>query len=143
MIFFEMIRKSMSKRKNKTIVEKRRELLLKEDGQEYGHVTRLLGNRQLEIKCFDNITRICVIRGRFGRGGNMGGKINKIIVGDIVLVGLRDFQPGKGDVIYKYQYDETKLLKQKNEIPADVESVKSGDVNVDEIDDCTFNFDEI
>lgn len=39
------------------------------------------------------------------------------MVGDIVLVSLRDFQDEKGDIILKYNSDEAKNLKQYGELP--------------------------
>ena len=38
-------------------------------------------------------------------------------VGDIVLIGLRDFQDDKADVIMKYTADEARQLKAYGEIP--------------------------
>ena len=40
-----------------------------------------------------------------------------ITVGDIVLIGLRDFQDDKADVIMKYTADEARQLKAYGEIP--------------------------
>ena len=37
--------------------------------------------------------------------------------GDIVLIGLRDFQDDKADVIMKYTADEARQLKAYGEIP--------------------------
>ena len=43
----------------------KRELLFKEDGQDYGQVLRLLGAGRLEAYCFDGgIKRLCHIRGK-------------------------------------------------------------------------------
>lgn len=38
-------------------------------------------------------------------------------VGDIVLIGLRDFQDDKADIIMKYTADEARQLKAYEEIP--------------------------
>lgn len=38
-------------------------------------------------------------------------------VGDIILVGLRDYQDTKADVIQKYNPDEARNLKQYGELP--------------------------
>lgn len=43
--------------------EEKRELVLKEEGQEYSQVVRMLGNGRLEAKCFDGKTRLGKIRG--------------------------------------------------------------------------------
>ncbi|CBI19041.3 unnamed protein product, partial [Vitis vinifera] len=64
--------------KNKADDEKR-ELVFKEDGQEYAQVW--------------------------------------IAAGDIILVGLRDYQDDKADVILKYMPDEARLLKAYGELP--------------------------
>jgi translation initiation factor 1A len=74
--------------------EEKRELIFKEDGQEYAQVLRMLGNGRLEAQCIDGVKRLCHIRGKMRK---------KVWVnqGDIVLIGLREFQDGKGDVILK------------------------------------------
>ena len=42
----------------------KRELVFKEDGQEYAQVTKMLGNGRLEAMCFDGVKRLCHIRGK-------------------------------------------------------------------------------
>ena len=71
----------------------------------------MLGNGRLIATCFDDgQQRLCNIRGKLRK---------KIWVnqGDVVLLGLREFQDGKADVIFKYSTDEARRLKQLNEIP--------------------------
>jgi initiation factor 1A len=55
-------------------------------------VIRMLGNGRLEAQCFDDVKRLCHIRGKMR-------KRTWVNQGDIVLVGLREYQDGKGDVI--------------------------------------------
>merc|ERR1719152_341086 len=88
----------------------KRELIFKEDGQEYGQVMRMLGNGRCEVSCFDGTKRLCHIRGKMRK---------KVWVnqGDIVLVSLRDFQDEKGDIIVKYTADEARNLKTYGELP--------------------------
>jgi translation initiation factor 1A len=83
---------------------------LKEDGQEYGQVLRMLGNGRLDAQCFDGTKRLCHIRGKMRK---------KVWVnqGDIVLISLRDFQDGKADVILKYTAEEARRLKQLGHLP--------------------------
>ncbi|KDP28098.1 hypothetical protein JCGZ_13869 [Jatropha curcas] len=91
----------------------KRELIFREDGQEYAQVLRMLGNGRLEAVCDDGIKRLCHIRG----------KMNKkvwINADDIVLVGLRDYQDDKADVILKYLPDEARLLKAYGELSDNV-----------------------
>ena len=64
----------------------KRELVFKEDGQEYaqvrvllvplmmnylpGQVTKMLGNGRLEAMCFDGVKRLCHIRGKLRKKVN-------------------------------------------------------------------------
>eukprot|EP00164_Ancoracysta_twista_P000793 GFYU01001041.1.p1 GENE.GFYU01001041.1~~GFYU01001041.1.p1 ORF type:complete len:138 (+),score=51.19 GFYU01001041.1:123-536(+) len=117
--------------------EDKRELTFKEDGQEYAQVLRMLGNGRLEAHCFDGSKRLCHIRGKLRK---------KVWVnqGDIVLVGLRDFQDEKADVILKYTADEARNLKAYGELPDTAkinETTAEGLVEDDA--ECAFDFDEI
>ncbi|CAJ2660434.1 eukaryotic translation initiation factor 1A-like protein [Trifolium pratense] len=103
--------KNRKRGKNEADDEKR-ELVFKEDGQEYAQVLRMLGNGRCEAMCLDNngTKRLCHIRG----------KLHKkvwIASGDIILVGLRDYQDDKADVILKFMPDEARLLKAYGELP--------------------------
>ena len=84
-----------NRRRGKNDSEAKREITFKEDGQEYAQITRMLGNGRLEAFCFDGVNRLCHIRGKLRKRVWMG-------VGDIVLLGLRDFQDQKADIILKY-----------------------------------------
>jgi hypothetical protein len=51
------------------------------------------------------------------------GKLRKkvwINTADIILIGLRDFQEDKADVILKYTSDEARQLKYRKEIPENI-----------------------
>merc|ERR1712004_21811 len=54
--------------------------------------------------CFDGVKRLCLIRGKLRK---------KVWINqsDIVLIGLRDYQDAKADVILKYSADEARNLK--------------------------------
>jgi translation initiation factor 1A len=99
-----------NRRRGKNEGESKRELNFKEEGQEYAQVLRMLGNGRLEAQCFDGQKRLCHIRGKLRK---------KVWVnqGDIVLVGLRDYQDAKADVILKYTADEARQLKSYGELP--------------------------
>ena len=101
-----------NRRRGKADGDMKRELTFKEDGQgvprpwpatrvwcpsdtaavthaaEYAQVTRMLGNGRLEAFCFDGVNRLCHIRGKLRKRVWIG-------VGDIVLLGLREFQDQK------------------------------------------------
>lgn len=70
----------------------------------YAQVNKMLGNGRLEATCADGTVRLCHIRGKFK-------KRVWINQGDIVLLGLREYQDGKADVILKYSVEEAKLLQ--------------------------------
>lgn len=101
--------KNRRRGKNENETEKR-ELVFKEDGQEYAQVTKMLGNGRLEAMCFDGTKRLCHIRGKLRK---------KVWInqGDIILIGLRDYQDAKADVILKYTPDEARNLKTYGEFP--------------------------
>uniref|UniRef100_A0A1D1YXN4 Eukaryotic translation initiation factor 4C n=1 Tax=Anthurium amnicola TaxID=1678845 RepID=A0A1D1YXN4_9ARAE len=104
--------KNRKRGKNEADDEKR-ELVFKEDGQEYAQVLRMLGNGRCEATCIDGTKRLCHIRGKMHK------KV-WIAAGDIVLVGLRDYQDDKADVILKYMPDEARLLKAYGELPDNI-----------------------
>eukprot|EP01113_Clastostelium_recurvatum_P006378 TRINITY_DN1287_c0_g1_i1.p1 TRINITY_DN1287_c0_g1~~TRINITY_DN1287_c0_g1_i1.p1 ORF type:complete len:156 (-),score=27.55 TRINITY_DN1287_c0_g1_i1:54-521(-) len=99
-----------NRRRGKNDNEVKRELQFKEEGQEYAQVLRMLGNGRLEALCMDGTKRLCHIRGKLRK---------KVWVnqGDIVLVGLRDYQDEKADVIIRYNADEARSLKAYGELP--------------------------
>nr|XP_025844466.1 eukaryotic translation initiation factor 1A, Y-chromosomal-like isoform X3 [Vulpes vulpes] len=78
--------------------------------KEYAQVIKMLGNGRLEALCFDGVKRLCHIRGKLRK------KV-WINTSDIILVGLRDYQDNKADVILKYNADEARSLKAYGELP--------------------------
>ncbi|XP_018015798.1 eukaryotic translation initiation factor 1A, Y-chromosomal [Hyalella azteca] len=105
--------KNRRRGKNENEAEKR-ELIFKEEGQEYAQVTKMLGNGRLEALCFtDGMKRLCHIRGKLRK---------KVWInqGDVILLGLRDYQDKKADVILKYNAEEARNLKSYGEIPQSV-----------------------
>lgn len=99
-------KKKTNKDSNKTVS---RHLEFKTEGQEYARVTKLYGNRR--IQALDNQGNECL--------GIIPGKFKSrvwINVGDIILLGIREFQPDKCDVIYKYTNQEAKKLYKMGEI---------------------------
>ena len=91
-----------------------RELLLKDDNEEYAHVLKLLGGERMEVHCMDGVKRIAKVRGKFK-------KRVWVHINDIVLVSLREQDEDKCDIIHVYYADEAKQLKQLGEIPSQLE----------------------
>merc|ERR1719263_1731676 len=110
----------------------KRDLQIKDNNQEYAIVQKMLGNGRLMAFCSDGKERLCHIR------GSMRKKvwINK---DDTILIGLRDFQDNKADVILKYSTEEVRELIQRNELPE-----RFGNDDNDNIDqaDILFTFDK-
>ncbi|KAD7479036.1 hypothetical protein E3N88_02172 [Mikania micrantha] len=119
--------KNRKRGKNEADDEKR-ELVFKEDGQEYAQVLRMLGNGRCEAMCIDGTKRLCHIRGKMHK------KV-WIAAGDIILVGLRDYQDDKADVILKYMPDEARLLKAYGELPENIRLNEGIAGGIDEEDD--------
>jgi len=111
----------------------KRELVFKEDGQEYAQVTKMLGNGRLEAMCFDGVKRLCHIRGKLRK---------KVWINqsDIVLIGLRDYQDAKADVILKYSSDEARNLKSYGEFPESVKINETVQFGENEADDNEIEF---
>lgn len=96
--------KKIQRRRGDNFMNKKREMIWKEEGQEYGIITKVLGDSRMECECMDNVRRICHIRGKLHRRVWMS-------LGDAVLISVRDYQDEKGDIIHKYNQDEMNLLK--------------------------------
>ncbi|KAI9320100.1 eukaryotic translation initiation factor 1A, X-chromosomal, partial [Dichotomocladium elegans] len=105
----------------------KRELVFKEEGQEYAQVTKMLGNGRLEAQCFDGVKRLAHIRGALRK---------KVWInqGDIILVSLREYQDDKADVIQRYNPDEARQLKTYGQLP-DNTKVNENDTFAGEEDD--------
>ncbi|EPE07882.1 eukaryotic translation initiation factor eif-1a [Ophiostoma piceae UAMH 11346] len=103
--------KNRRRGKNESDKDKR-ELIFKEEGQEYAQVIKMLGNGRLQARAFDDsgTMRLASIRGKLRK------KV-WINTGDVVLLSLRDFQEDKGDVILKYSSEEARNLKAYGELP--------------------------
>ena len=118
------------KRKKKPEEAKVRKIhdLAKTEGQEYAIVIQLLGHRRVKLKCMDGAERLGRIR------GNSKKKRIFINLNDYVLIGLRDWQDEKADILDKYTEAEVKRLRRVKELPSE---------HVQTIEDIGFDFDDI
>jgi translation initiation factor 1A len=105
-------------KKQKKVVDDlvERELVFKntEDYQEYGQVTKILGNKRFEVNCFDNKTRLA------HAGGSLKRKKVFVKLGDVILFSIRTFEDAKCDILHVYNKKEVKRLKKLNEIPDNI-----------------------
>ncbi len=76
------------------------------DGQTtlLGVVQQLLGYDRVRVLCSDGKVRLCRIPGKMK-------KRVWIKVGDVVLVALWDFNPERGDIVYRYSPSEVQELE--------------------------------
>lgn len=123
-----------NRKKGKNGELEKRELVFKEDGQEYATVAKMLGNGWVSCTCCDGETRMARIRGAMIRRVWIG-------VGDLVLLGLRDFQDSKADVLLKYNADEARMLKTYGELPESLAVKEAGEGGEDEEDGLEIEFD--
>ena len=98
-----------------------RELLFAEESQLYATVEKLLGNCRLTAKCSDGLDRLCHIRGKMKRRV-------WIKEGSVILIGLREFEDDKADVIHCYSDDEVRPLKAYGELTEDENSTKEDQI---------------
>ena len=105
--------KKYKQQKHKTDDQPNKPLLLREDGQEYAVVTKLLGNSRVSALFYDRDLKRereinCVLRPGLKK------KRQWAKMGSIILISLRDFEKDKADVLHVYNDEETKKLKRKN-----------------------------
>merc|ERR1712154_668493 len=94
--------------------------------------------------CFDGVKRLCHIRGKLRK---------KVWINqsDIILVGLRDYQDAKADVILRYSADEARDLKSYGELPESTQITDEdgwfddfdGDIEFDDVDSDTSGCDDL
>uniref|UniRef100_A0A1I8C001 Eukaryotic translation initiation factor 4C n=1 Tax=Meloidogyne hapla TaxID=6305 RepID=A0A1I8C001_MELHA len=82
----------------------------------------MLGDGRLLAFCFDGKHRLCRICGRLR-------KLMWVYTGDIVLIGLRNYQDNVGDVIIKYTPDEVRALRESGQL-REVVKVNDDDVEI-------------
>ncbi|RLG84587.1 MAG: translation initiation factor IF-1A [Thermoprotei archaeon] len=98
------------KKKKRGIEEVSKEPPIPGEGEVICGVIRLVGGDHLIAKCLDGMERMIRIPGRMRRRVWMR-------EGDIILVAPWDFNPRKGDVIYRYDKSEVAKLIEKGVIP--------------------------
>lgn len=91
----------------------------------------MLGGSRFDVACFDSVNRLAHVR------GNMR-KSQWIVLGDLVLVSLRDYQDNKCDIIHAYSAEDARRLKVKGELPDAVDVDKNSDQ-----EDMPFDFGEL
>ena len=88
---------------------KDRELIFREDQEQYAKVTVMLGDSRVTLVMADGAEILGIIPRKMKR--------TRVNLDDVVLVSIRSFQTYKVDVIHLYKADEVKLLIQYLELP--------------------------
>jgi translation initiation factor 1A len=122
-----------NRRRGKSQNTTKRELILREEDQEYAQITKMLGNGRVQASCFDGVVRIAHIRGKLRKKVWMA-------QGDIILVALRDFQEGNCDVVHKYMADEARQLVSLGELPESAKINQTDTFGGEDEDDMNFEF---
>jgi translation initiation factor 1A len=123
--------------KNKNKINVKRDLFLKSsipnsDGMTvYGQIEEALGDYNYRVLCYDGKLRLCHVRGSIKQ------KHERAEKECIVIVGLRDFNDSKGDIIYVYKKEESAELLRLKEIP----NFSSSEDDLYATEDCEDTFD--
>ena len=141
--------KNLKAKKNgiaRTNEPKKFEMVYKEDivggGAVYGQVVKVLGDCNFTVRCFiekekeNTIELLCHLR-------KSAKKMGRVNLESIVLVGLRDFQESKGDILYTYNVDQAKILRREGHIPKPKTTNEFGQEDEEEEEDPGFDFDDI
>ena len=117
------------KKKKASSAEFDKKLLeLAEAGQSYALVNKMLGGCRVDCTLYGSGS---ISSGKSTTGGGTGTTAIGIIRGamrkkvyinvlDVILVSIRDYEPGKVDVIHKYSNDEVRELIKLKEIPSNI-----------------------
>lgn len=112
------------------------ELPQKVDGTVYGQAVRILGDCNFTVLCFDGRERMCHLRKAARKGEKVG-------LDTIVLVGLRDYQDDKADIVHVYTKEQTSQLRNMKAIPSKISSNDDTAKDMDAQEETGFDFEEI
>ncbi len=98
------------KKKKRRYEETSKEPPLPTEGTVLCGVVKLLGGDYLVVKCLDGVDRKVRIPGKMRRRVWMN-------EGDIVLVGIWDFSPDRGEILHRYTRGEVVKLVEKGVLP--------------------------
>lgn len=122
--------KSYKKGKKENQGERSKPIIYKETGEEYAVVNKMLGGGRVSLIFPDNTEKMGIIRGNMKRRGCW------IVLNDLVLVSIREFEEKKCDILFKYIPTHINILKKKDHIPTNLLNIlnnsNSDDIEVDE-----------
>lgn len=89
----------------------KRVLEVKGNMEEYGKISKKLGDKRMLVVLVDGQQMVAHIPGRFTK------KKIWVDIDSVVLVSRREFENDKMDIIHLYEHDEVKKLVKSGEIP--------------------------
>ena len=101
--------KNKARKNCRPIRSKKLDELLKSMDQEYAYVNKKYGDGRYDLMCYDKVKRMGIMRGRLKRR-------YRLDQGQLVLVGLRDFQDNKCDIIEVYSPEDIQKLIKSHEV---------------------------
>jgi translation initiation factor 1A len=116
-------------KKKKNNFREEKELILKDpkENENYGLVKGAKGNGRFDIETPDGTVKLGVLAGKHR-------KRMWINAGDIVLVGIWEFQEGKCSIIHKYSEEHVQKLVEKREILPNFQKDKFSHFSHDELE---------
>ena len=110
-----------NRRKGKTILSGPKDLTYKSIGEEYAQITKSLGNGYMEVICFTS-------EGKIPKRAHIRGSMRKKVwlsIGDIVLISERGYEDKTCDILLKYTSDQAKILRNRGELPENIDINKN------------------
>jgi len=84
---------------------------LKNSGEEYGYVTKILGGLRFLVYCYSNSReKLCRLAGKLRHSRTY------VSLGEVVLIRIRSYQNSKADIIYNYSEEEYQTLIAEGEL---------------------------
>jgi translation initiation factor 1A len=137
--------KNFKKGKKGAGLDTERTLLQKTEGQAYALVTKLNGNSMINCRVFSDPDSSGNFNSRDVVGIIRPGLKKKRIfinANNVILVCLRDFEPGKVDVVYSYKIGEVRKLHKMGKIPSNCMAFCGDDEKGDQDETALFQYEE-
>lgn len=105
------VNRKRHRKRSRYVGGEKRDLPFAEDGQDYAQVQAMLGDCRVDLTLAGGGKALGIIRGKHRKRCWIGKQA-------VLLVSARDFEPGKVDVLDKFEAIEVRRLIDLGEIPA-------------------------
>ena len=113
-------------KKHLTDTTRSRELIKKDESQNYAYVEKMLGYGNTRIIDNEGNNILGIIR----KGTKRRLKSNRIAEGDLILISVREYQTDKADIIHKYTSSEINKLHNSGEISQTLYKLWNSNLNI-------------